>query len=364
VGDLEEHAPENQGFDYAYYGLYNGAIFGWADSWNFYQGDIVPGTPPWFDMPSFERYEELTGIHIDGLMRGRRGEGREEVRPITSSLVMEEYEDECAEEIIEYVRAHEGADRPFFIYWATYCQQIASSPRDHRFGEDVDYVNNQAAQLGQHNAHLERLLTTLEETGLEENTLLVWVSDNGPMYAFWPNAGYTLLRGAKGDVYEGGIRTPGIARWPGMIEPGQQIVDFIHVTDLFTTAARLTGVIDQLPEDRVIDGVDQTALLLLGDGHTRRNVTYHYSGGNLGAVRWGPYKMVITEGHGGLPGMEIYNIMRDPAERFGQMYNYMQMIAPVQRVIQAHMRTIAQFPHRTLQPQHDMAPEAELTPHD
>ena len=89
-----------------------------------------------------------------------------------------------------------------------------------------------------------------------------------------------------------------------MIEPNQDPVDFIHLTDLYTTAARLGGAMDNIPSDRVVDGIDQTSLLLLGDGHSRRNYMFHYSGGNLGAVRYKDIKALITgPGHGGLPGL-------------------------------------------------------------
>ena len=65
-----------------------------------------------------------------------------------------------------------------------------------------------------HNKHVQSLLDTLKKEGIAENTLVVWISDNGPMYAFWPTSGYTLLRGAKGDVLEGGVRVPAMAWWP------------------------------------------------------------------------------------------------------------------------------------------------------
>jgi arylsulfatase len=166
------------------------------------------------------------------------------------------------------------------------------------------------------------------------------------MYAFWPTAGYTLLTGAKGDVTEGGIRVPAMARWPGMIEPGQDPMDFIHVTDLFTTAARLGGALNSIPTDRVTDGIDQTALLLLGEGHSRRNYMFHYGGGVLGSIRYEDFKIHIKEGHGGLPGMDFYNIMRDPGEKYGALYPGLYAVTPVQQIMGQHMGKIARFPHR------------------
>ncbi len=140
------------------------------------------------------------------------------------------------------------------------------------------------------------------------------------MYAFYPTSGYSWLRGGKGDVLEGGVRVPAMAWWPGMIEPNQDPVDLLHLTDLFTTAARIGGAIDNIPDDRITDGIDQTALLLLGEGHGRRNMTFHYSGATLGAIRYEDFKIHITKGHGGLPGMDFYNVMRDPGEKYGELY--------------------------------------------
>ena len=60
-----------------------------------------------------------------------------------------------------------------------------------------------------HNSHIAKLVKTLENEGIAENTLIMWFSDNGPMYAFYPTGGYSLLRGGKGDTLEGGVRVPG-----------------------------------------------------------------------------------------------------------------------------------------------------------
>ena len=266
-----------------------------------------------------------------------------------SSESMVEMESNSIKKIKKYIKDNAKSDKPFFVYWASYAQQLAASPREYRFNEGLDYRNNQSAQLAQHDDYVQQLLDTLKQEGIEENTLVVWVSDNGPMYAFWPNSGYSWLRGEKGEVYEGGVRTPGFARWPGMIEAGQDPLDIVSVTDLFVTAARVAGVENKIPVDRVIDGIDQLPLLLNGEGNGRRNYVFHYSGDKLAAVRLDDHKLHIKDGsRGGLPNMEVYNIARDPAEKFGAMYSQLWAIVPFQRTIGAHMQIIKKYPHRDI----------------
>ncbi len=348
LGDRPEHAPENQGYDYAHYGLYNGAVYFWADVKDHYlKRDIVSGAHPFHDFPGMEEYKQIYGISIDGHYVGEKGKGRKEVGRITGSKAMEDFEEQSINEILAHIKDKAKSDRPFFIYWATYFHQDASSPKKYREGKHVDRVNNVAAQAGQHNAHMKRLLDTLKAEGIEENTLVVWVSDNGPMYYFWPNGGYSWLRGHKGQVLEGGVRTPAIAWWPGMIEPGQDPIDKIHITDLFTTAARLAGATDKIPSDRVTDGIDQTALLLLGEEHGRRDYIFHYSGPKLGAIRLFNHKLAGLEK--GLFGAKMYNVMRDPREEHPQK-GFMHLITPFQTLVGSHMAFIKKFPHRKLPP--------------
>ena len=135
----------------------------------------------------------------------------------------------------------------------------------------------------------------------------------------------------------------------------------IHVTDLYTTAARLAGAMKFVPDDRVVDGIDQTALLLLGEGRGRRNYMFHYSGGTLGAVRWDDFKVHILPGGGSLPPMEVYNVMRDPGEKFGKMYPNLFAVTPLQNLIKGHKLMIRKFPHRVSK---TMPEGAEITSHD
>ncbi len=366
LGDLPEHAPENQGYDYAYYGLFNGAPDAWPMSYEFYQQNMPsPAAPPFYDFVGQEEYKRRTGIDLSvaGYV-GEKGKGRKPIEGIAGKLGIarqEAFEMESIKQIKDFIVDAGKGEEPFFIYWATYTQQIMGSEAFKK-APHVDHANAQASFMAMHNDHVRQLRETLEAEGIAENTLVVWWSDNGPMYAFWPTSGYSWLKGAKGDMLEGGVRVPGMAWWPGMIEPGQDPTDMIHLTDLYTTAARLAGALDKVPSDRVTDGVDQTALFLLGEGHSRRNYMMHYSGGVIGAVRYEDFKIHIKPGsHGGLPHMDFYNVMRDPGEKRGQFYPGLYAVTPIQNTLRAHMQLIAKFPHRVSE---TMPKGAEVMAHD
>ncbi len=361
LGEMPHQAPENQGYDYSYYGLWNGAPYAWPDATEMYQGKTPAGRAMFWDFPGAKAYEERTGISLKhGFCEGRKGQPRKPLSFPTSQAGLLDFEKECASQIRDYIKEKAKSDKPFFIYWPTYTQQIAGDPAS--LGKPfVDKQNNQASFMAMHNDHVRSILDTLKAEGIAENTLVIWFSDNGPMYGFWPTAGYTWLRGEKGKVEEGGVRVPAMAWWPGTIAGNQDPVDIIHVTDLFTTAARLGGAMKSIPNDRVTDGIDQTALLLLGEGHGRRNFIFHYSGGILGAVRWEEFKVHILPGGGSLPHMEMYNVMRDPGEKYGGMYHYLFAVTPLQNLIKSHQRLIQKFPHRVSK---TMPEGAEITPHD
>ena len=364
LGEEPEQAPENQGYDYAYYGLFNGAPDAWPGSATLFDRP-TPFKSPFYDFPGVEQYKEMTGIDLSvAAYVGEKGKGRKPVEGIAGKLSVERqdaFEKESISQITTYVKDKAQSDKPFFIYWATYTQQITGA-KDYQDAPHVDRANAQASMMLQHNTHVRQLLDTLKQEGIAENTLVVWWSDNGPMYAFWPTAGYSWLQGAKGDVLEGGVRVPAMAWWPGMIEPNQDPVDIIHLTDLFTTAARLGGAMKYVPDDRVTDGIDQTALLLNGEGHSRRNYMFHYSGGEIGAVRYQDFKIHIKPGgHGGLPAMDFYNVRRDPGEKRGEFYPGLFAVTPIQNFMRDHMMMIRKFPHRQSE---TMPKGAELTPHD
>jgi len=188
-----------------------------------------------------------------------------------------------------------------------------------------------------------KLVAKLEELGIAENTLIVCMADNGPMsHNPPPGVGMaeTIFRGGKGDFLEGGVRVPAQAWWPGVIGPGQIVGDVIHETDLYTTFARLAGATGEIPTDRIIDGLDQTALLLRGDTHSRRDYVFIYAGPNLGATVKGPYKRhwISADPIGEASGIPagFFFLPADPREKSPMLVNLIHLKSPFARMRLRH----------------------------
>ncbi|MEM7224543.1 MAG: sulfatase-like hydrolase/transferase, partial [Pseudomonadota bacterium] len=169
-------------------------------------------------------------------------------------------------------------------------------------------------------AYVGQVMEELTALGVAENTIFVAMADNGPMvHNPPPGWGMTQIffNGGKGDFLEGGVRVPAFAWWPGTIESGQLVGDIIHVTDLFTTFARLGGALDFIPRDRVIDGIDQTSLFLNGDTYSRRDYVHIYQGHTLAATVKGRYKQHWISSDPGAKsgiGASFYDLYQDPRE--------------------------------------------------
>jgi arylsulfatase len=124
----------------------------------------------------------------------------------------------------------------------------------------------------------------------EENTLVYFTSDNGPEEDSYPDSSYTPFRGGKGTTWEGGVRVPGIAYWPGMIKPGRVSDGLFDIMDMFNTLLALAGISSQIPHARYIDGIDQTGFLLADNGQSARQAVFCYNQADLSGMRWAEFK--------------------------------------------------------------------------
>lgn len=288
LGDIEESYPHNQGFDEALFTPMNQIISIWNR-----KGDAVgasrgvapenyPPDPYGLDKPGLVP----TGIVM--AIEGKKGEqGKEWGKPTPEWY--DKMDPESEKRTLEFIRRNAKAGKPFFVeYWPNLLNLMKPYPQ--KTTQAGSMVSEEMQVL---DAFVGRVMAELKALGIAENTLLIAMADNGPMvHSPPPSFGMLSLmyRGGKGDFTEGGVRVPAFAWWPGVIEGGQVAGDIIHVTDLYTTFARLAGAKKHIPTDRVIDGLDQTALLLNGDTRGRRDYVFIYTGHVLGATVKGRYK--------------------------------------------------------------------------
>lgn len=330
LGEGEETWPHNQGFDETIFGIYNAAPWAW---------NTLGNTSMWNDEHTPDYFFRAK---LQGKMQAKRGEKAVEIAPLN----LDEYatfEKETYDASIDFISRSVEAEKPFFLYWAANTVSYFTSHPDWK-GKAPQGTHN-GDQMMEHDHYVGRLLEKLNALGVAENTLVVWMSDNGPMYDLFPEASYTAFRGGKGDVLEGGVHVPALAWWPGVIESGRIEAEMIHVTDFYTTAARIAGVSGQIPDDRIVDGLEQSSFLMTGSD-TRRDYMFHYSGEHLGAVRIGQFKRHIGGGHGGLPGAAFYDVLKDPREENGVMVSMLWSWVPFDDIQGLHEEFIEEFPHR------------------
>jgi len=191
-----------------------------------------------------------------------------------------------------------------------------------------------------------KILDTLRQNRLAENTLVFFTSDNGPWLIKNLDGGSAgLLRGGKGSTWEGGMREPCIAWWPGKIKPNTTNSSLASTMDIFTTCLELAGV--PVPEDRIIDGVNILPALL-GTGPSPRNVMFFYRGTKIMAVRKGPWKahFITQAGYGEEPKEHdpplLFNLEYDPSEKFDVADKNPQVLADIQMTVELHKKNLKQ----------------------
>ena len=199
---------------------------------------------------------------------------------------------------INFLRANQG--KPFFLYLAhTMMHSVIGASAEFRGKSKGGLYGDTVQEL---DFHTGRLLDVLDQLGLRDNTIVVFTTDNGT----WSNNQERLgprhngeiawgssgpLREAKGSSYEGGSRVPCLIRWPGHVPAGRVSDAIFSTLDFLPTFGRITGY--KPPQDRVIDGVDQTDLLLGRNPRGARDHFHYFSQNELHGVRQGPWKLIL-----------------------------------------------------------------------
>ena len=317
LGHLPEYLPTRHGFD-----LYLGVPYS-------NDMDRVRGAPP-----SAAGVPDPLVAHFNVPLL--RGESIVE-RPAEQTTLTRRY----TEAAVEFIRANRA--QPFFLFLSHTMPHVplfasedfaGRSPR----GIYGDVVEELDASTG-------RILETLRAEGLAERTLVFFTSDNGPWLLMKEQGGSAgELREGKGSTWEGGVRVPGIAWWPGRVPAGVVSQELSGTLDLFATGLALAGV--PLPQDRPIDGVDLSPILL-GSGAGLRDRHFYYRGAQLFAVRKGWWKAHFKSRSGYGPDAVVthdppalYHLGRDPGELFDVAARHPEVIAELVREAERHLATV------------------------
>jgi arylsulfatase A len=253
-------------------------------------------------------------------------------RPTNQTTITRRY----TEEAVKFIKANKAT--PFFVYLAHSMPHVPlfASSRFHgksRRGLYGDVIEEIDWSVGQ-------VMNTLKAEGLAENTLVFFTSDNGPWLIFNTHGGSAgPLREGKGSTWEGGMREPGIAWWPGKIKPRTSHA-IASTMDIFTTCLKLAGA--ELPTDRVVDGVDLSPVLF--EGSTKvRDTFFYYRGEQLYAVRKGPWKAhyLTQPGYGRIKAEQhdppaLFHLGHDPSEKHNLAENNPEVLAEIAKAVAQH----------------------------
>ncbi len=344
LGDTEPSYAHNQGYDEAFFTPYNQVPSMWVPQME--SANIITGLFP--EMYANDPYDIDNSWQPRGsvwTLEGTKGGETKEWGPPPKISNYWDIETESQRRVIEFVKKNAAAKKPFFISYQPILLSFAPDARNPKKVSANKNVLQEA--LVKLDLFVGKLQAELEALGIAENTVLMVMADNGPFTHHGPRGMVeTLYRGGKGDFTEGGVRVPALLSWPGMVKPGEIVGDIIHITDLFTTFARLGGALDEIPRDRVIDGVDQTALLLLGDTHSRRDYVMIYQGPTLAAAVKGRFKRHWAGALEGLSGAEFVDLYTDPREVDPEMIEMFHVKSMFNRQRQRHELWMKKYPNR------------------
>lgn len=217
---------------------------------------------------------------------------------------------------MQHLRELAKQDKPFFLqYWPLY---PLTGPRTTTKKYTTPNGGIYVEKMKLLDTWIGDIMNEMDKLGIADNTILVVMGDNGHFTKYSPQSGYTpmIFRGGKGDTTEGGVRVDAFVRWPGMIEADSIVGDMVHVTDLFTTLSRLGGAADKIPTDRLIDGLDQSALMLEGETHGRRDYVFLYAGNKLERVVKERFKLKVPGPGENAIVAKFYDLYRDTREEW------------------------------------------------
>ena len=357
LGDRDEMLPTNHGFDEFFGNLYH------------LNAEEEPENP---DYPKNPEFKKKFGPR--GVIHSFAGGKITDTGPLTKKR-METIDEEVTAKALDFMERSKKADKPFFIWWNSTRMHIFTHLKKESAGKTG--LGIYADGMVEHDGQVGQVLAKLKELGLEENTIVMYSTDNGAEVFTWPDGGTTMFRGEKNTPYEGGYRVPSMIRWPGVIKPGTVINDIGAHEDMFPTllaAAGDTKVKEDLLKGRKagnmaykvhLDGYNLLPALK-GEGQwPRKEFIYWTDDGSVAALRYGDWKASFLKqnGHGFHVWIQPFEVLRAPlltnlrmdpfelAQDIGMDYQrwfleHMFMIAPAGAYVGQWLQSFKEFPPR------------------
>jgi arylsulfatase A-like enzyme len=359
LGDRDDMLPTAHGFDEFFGNLYH------------LNAEEEPENP---DYPKSPEFKKKFGPR--GVIHSFAGGKITDTGPLTRKR-METIDEEVNAKAIDFMERARKADKPFFIWW--------NSTRMHIFthlkaaSEGKTGLGIYADGMTEHDGHVGLLLAKLKELGLEENTIVMYSTDNGAETFTWPDGGTTMFRGEKNTQWEGGYRVPTMIKWPGVIKPGTVINDIGAHEDMLPTLVTAAGgknFKEDLKKGASIGGKSYKVHL---DGYDlgpalrgetkewpRRDFIYWTDDGSVAALRYDNWKITFLKQEA--EGLKVWqqpftplrapalaNLRMDPFERAEQEHamgyqrwylERMFLIAPAGAFVGQWLQSFKDFPPR------------------
>jgi arylsulfatase len=325
LGDTEGRFPTDQGFD-EWYGIPNSSDRAfWPDS---------------------DSLQKDAGVEFTYITTAKRGETPKQ-HEVYGRAKRATIDREITDHALDFIKRKAKDKKPFFAY-LPYTQ--THEPVDaHPDFKGKTGNGSFADVLAQTDVYVGELLDTIDDLGLKDNTIFIFTSDNG-REGIKRSFGFTgPWRGTMFSPYEGSLRVPFLIRYPGIIPARQVSNEMVHLIDVFPTLAAFVG--GEIPQDRILDGVDQSDFFTRKSQKSARESMVIYIGNDLFGAKWRNWKILTKEIGAGYGVMDmayasVYNLLVDPKEEEPEKF-YLDdtwVDGPLWQVIEEHKASIEADP--------------------
>ena len=359
LGDADSTLPTAHGFDEFMGSLYH------------LNAEQEPENEDYFKDPALQKKYGTRGvIHTWAMPDGTQK--IESTGPLTIKR-METIDEEVTKASLDYLEKAKKADKPFFLWWNSTRMHIFTHLKAESKGKTGLGVYPDG--MVEHDAMVGQLLDKLKELGLDENTIVMYSTDNGAEKFSWPDGGTSPFRGEKNENWEGGYRVPCVIKWPGVIKPGTVDNNIYSHEDMLPTLLAAAGVPDVKEQllkgmkvgDKTfkvhLDGYNITDSLAGKAADPRHEFFYWNDDGSLVALRYDQWKLVFQEQRGkgfdawqepfvALRIPKLFNLRTDPFEEGDQLamdYKHWRvdrvfLLVPAQEYVGKYIATFKEFP--------------------